>query len=668
MATPAPGTLTLSADQSKALFDILTHQQTYQEIEDFKYPGAIHNYGPPFQKNVASPQSPILQTLVSKFLIKLPGLRDVSPEFWKGRVDALVQELSEAELSESYDKGLLGIRKTLATAISALLEYPARGVLGGFPKEEVKRSTTYDTTNPEDVLQAWQDCVQQAVYGNLIDELFAKAAETDDLTKHDSLVQGMHEFMVVNIASIMHYTLVLSPEGPTMLRMLSSVHNLIPYTIIRQTLKVGNVATMLSGVMRIVLAKASVATVTNWIGLSSGADEGMNLMQQIMSQVLSWDKRELKKRAEKIEKAKDGPPKDVLAEIKNWIGRSRQEHEETRKHSQEQNMSIVAMILALSSVSSELSPAQHAKAQEYLSLQLAIRDRQQIVKVLCQRHPDILTAAIRDAVDAYTPMIRHVHQAVNLSDTLWDFERFLTDMLKISIVNDTKKEQQGQQQQSQQPQKAPSVEDFVDLLHRHQSSCHKFIHQFAKNGKEMTEWWKEYIHMAAANFRKDDTPPPSESIVSDKMTTGGLQQALETEFSHLSPADQKTIHEELDAWKSYIDQLHHASTARITAVIKRTHSTPFGPGAYLARWQQLLDDTPITPATAQGPVRHGADRAVKENSRANIEGADAHRDGNQEAEQQQIQKAVADKMPTAPVCEAVSRLLWPKFRQALISQ
>lgn len=62
--------------------------------------------------------------------------------------------------------------------------------------------------------------------------------------------------------------------------MLESVHNLIPYMLVRQTLKVGNVATMLSGVMRIVLAKASVASVTNWIGLSSGADEGMNLLQQ----------------------------------------------------------------------------------------------------------------------------------------------------------------------------------------------------------------------------------------------------------------------------------------------------------------------------------------------------------------------------------------------------
>lgn len=78
----------------------------------------------------------------------------------------------------------------------------------------------------------------------------------------------------------MHYTLVLSPEGPTLLRMIDGVHKLLPYMMIRQTLKVGNVATMLSGLMRVILAKASVATVTNWMGLSSGADEGMNLMQQ----------------------------------------------------------------------------------------------------------------------------------------------------------------------------------------------------------------------------------------------------------------------------------------------------------------------------------------------------------------------------------------------------
>ena len=83
-----------------------------------------------------------------------------------------------------------------------------------------------------------------------------------------------------SIASLMHYTLVLSPEGPTLLRMIQNVHNLLPYTAIRQALKIGNVATMISAVMRVVLAKASLSSMTNWMGITSGADEGMNLLQQ----------------------------------------------------------------------------------------------------------------------------------------------------------------------------------------------------------------------------------------------------------------------------------------------------------------------------------------------------------------------------------------------------
>lgn len=187
----------LTAEQSRALFDILTHHQTYREIQDFKVPGAIYNYGPPFQDDVNTSQSPILQSLLAKFILKLPGLRDVSEEFWRGRVENLIQDLADAELSESYDKGILGIRKTLATAISALIEYPARGALGGFPKQPIDPNRQYDVSNPDDVLQSWRDCIQEIVYGDLIDKLFAKAAETDDLTQHPPVVQGMHEFIVV---------------------------------------------------------------------------------------------------------------------------------------------------------------------------------------------------------------------------------------------------------------------------------------------------------------------------------------------------------------------------------------------------------------------------------------------------------------------------------------
>jgi len=186
----------LTPSESHVLFDILTHRETYNEIEDFKQPGAINSYGPPFQDDISKSQAPILQTLLSKFALKLPGLRDVSPEFWKTQVSDIIQELSQAELSESYDKGVLGIRKTLATAISALIEYPARGCLEGIEKD-LPAKRTYDTKNADDVLQSWYDAVQCLVYGDLVDELFTKAAETDDLSKQSSLVQGMHEFVVV---------------------------------------------------------------------------------------------------------------------------------------------------------------------------------------------------------------------------------------------------------------------------------------------------------------------------------------------------------------------------------------------------------------------------------------------------------------------------------------
>ena len=73
--------------------------------------------------------------------------------------------------------------------------------------------------------------------------------------------------------------MIVSPKGFALLTLLESAHRLVPYTIIRQTLRVGNAATMINAMVKVVLAKASVGTVTNWLGISQGADEGMNLMQ-----------------------------------------------------------------------------------------------------------------------------------------------------------------------------------------------------------------------------------------------------------------------------------------------------------------------------------------------------------------------------------------------------
>ncbi|KAF2860686.1 hypothetical protein K470DRAFT_294804 [Piedraia hortae CBS 480.64] len=574
----------LTEVQTHALFDVLIHRQTYDEIEQFKQPDAIRKYGPPFQDNVKSSQTPMLQALLAKFVLPLPGLSSIRSEFWRIRVKDLIEELSQAELSESYDKGMLGIRKTLATAISSLLESPARASLGGMPQHLPNKYKNYDLQNPEDVMQSWNDALQLVVYDDLIDETLARTAATGDLSQHSSLIQAVHEFIVVNLASLMHYALVLSPEGPALVKLIQTVHTYVPYTAIRQPLKIGNVATMISALMRVILAKASVASVTNWMGLTSGAPEGMNLLQQVLTQVLNWDKRDLKKRSEKIETE---IPK-VCEEIRKWISRPREEHAECRRQSEAQNMSMVSTILSISNHPTDLNETQHTKASEYLRLQLSIRDRQEISKIICRRHPDHLTLAVRDLVDAYTPMIRHVHRAVNLSDTVWDFEQFLTDMLKTS-----------------QAAPSPSVEDYVGLLHRHQSSCHKFLHQAARNGEEMVNWWRAWAHNAAAHFKQGRMPPASPSLLSDKNVSGGILTALRDAFAALPPEEQASVTSELDAYATYMEKIQSASAERIASIISKNQSEDCGPGAYLARWQHLLDMTRLTPKEGKGPVRGG---------------------------------------------------------------
>ena len=187
----------LTPDQSYALFDILSHAETYQEIRDFRHPGSLKDYGPPFDtpsQKISS--APGLQALVSRFLSRLPGLKDVPDDFWKVQIATIIDDFEKVNLSESYDKGILGSRKTVSTALSALIEYPLRGTFGGF--QQLKNyEKNYDLSKAEDLSRAFRDFLNETVYGGIIEETVLKASETDQLTDHDPILQAMHEFVLV---------------------------------------------------------------------------------------------------------------------------------------------------------------------------------------------------------------------------------------------------------------------------------------------------------------------------------------------------------------------------------------------------------------------------------------------------------------------------------------
>ncbi|KAL1795461.1 hypothetical protein ACET3X_005685 [Alternaria dauci] len=611
----------LTPAQTHALFDILIHHQVYAEIEAFKYPSTIDHYGYPFRKaDGVQSTSPLLQNMLNKFALCNPAIRNFGESWWSDKIQTLVARMAEAELSESYDKGAIGSRKALATAASSIAEYVARGMLGGYPaakKTESKKE--YDTSKPEDVIQGFEELVKDAIYGNALDDLYEKVKATPRLEDHSSSLQAAHEYMLLNAASFLHHVFVMSPDGQYLVRLLENLHRLIPYTVIRQTLRVGNAATMINGMVRLVLAKLSVTAMTNWIGLTNNTNDGMNLLQQIISTILAWDTTEFQKRATKLEASRNAPDKKVFKAIKSYVYASREKHEAARSQSVAQEKSIAAVILETAEPpfkidAESLNEHQHSVAMEYLSTYLSIRDREELTKVLCKSNPDVLTSTIRDAVAAMDPVIRDIHNAVDLSGTVTDAEAFITDLIKTAKPK--KKASSGPKSREtsksrpsspdpasvtdQEASDAPTVEDFVVLLKKHAPSMHKFLHQVTKNAPGLAQEYLVYAKRIFAEFRVDERVAQMEEDGQGGVGgAGNMTAPLHALFESLGREKQEELRTLLDQHEQHLQTLKDTSRTRLET------GTTHGPGMYLSRWNALLDSTLISPATIHGPVRKG---------------------------------------------------------------
>ncbi|KAL2134867.1 hypothetical protein VTI74DRAFT_10593 [Chaetomium olivicolor] len=664
----------LTPIQLHALLDILTHHQTYAEVESFKDPHTISQYGYPFAQRgpgssshtsyATESSAPLLAGVLRSIVLPFPGVRDLPPEFWHVRFQGLLEKLAAAELSESYDKGALGTRKTLATAASAIHEAVSRGILGGVANGPTRDlHGDYDRSKAEDLARAWEDAVQELVYGNLVEELFVCAAEKRSLEAHSPALQAVADYVIIHLATLVHHVFVLSPEGPYLLKLLENVHKLLPYSMVRQTLRIGNAATMLNGMMRLLLSKMGVGAVSNWIGLTQNADDGMNVLQRIIWLVLSWDALEFRKSADAIEKAKGNSTasKEQLAAIRHYLKKPRTEQEKIRNTSRQEPQSIAVTILQSSnpSLAASLAETQHQQCLEYLSALLAARDRDEIANALCRQNPDLFTQAIKDAVASFEPMIRTVHQHIDLREHVSAAESFITDFINVTKVTKSmsrlpRSASNSTLKSEATNMRAPSVEDYVDLLRRNRQLLYNWLHQIARDCPQIRNDFCSWAKEAVKVFRPPRQTPPEPAtephLTNEKKTptaasgkhrpgaAGALSPALQSLFASLPPSTQSAMLPAIDAHAAYLSALEDLSLARMQRILDSMHTTTTpnttsaptttapphpssplistwspsgrsfsGPGMYLSRWQDLLDSTLIGPAAPGGPLRKGAD-------------------------------------------------------------
>ncbi|KAL8366945.1 hypothetical protein RB595_009138 [Gaeumannomyces hyphopodioides] len=684
----------LTPAQLHALFDILTHYQAYSEIRDFRDPKAISEYGEPFVRGDGKPApwsaTPMLQHLVTTFGLPFVGVRSLSREFWSVELQGVLSNFAEANLSESYDKGAVGTRRTLTTIVSSIVESAARGCLGGYARHirigGHLQQTSYDLTSAASLQKAWDAVLQGLVYGDFIDELVDWEVENEDLEAHSPAAEAAVRYIITHLATVVHQIFVVSPEGQYLVNMIENLHKLLPYSMIRQTLRLANAATVVSGLVKLLLGKLSMGSVSNWLGVTTDADDGLTLLQRIVSMILSWDSADFKKTAEKLKKSAVGPSKAELAVIEEHIARPREEQECMRTISVKKKQSIVMTILEMTdpNLAADLLegvPERHAALLEYYSARLSMRDRDEIARVLCRSRPDLPTQLLRDVVAAYEPLIREMHSKVPLHEHMVDMEGFITEF--IETCRGKKPAVPG----TATPGQPPSVTDFVELMQRNKHMLYKFLHRVAKGCPEMREEFRDWCNNSIKEFRVESPsstsrdqhvnwaatvaaaltesgiriarPPASDG---DDWTggAGAMSAALQAMFAALPPATKAEVAPLLDRHQMYLEILDEQSSRRMQAVLddmkgsRRSSSSSSsasdksgrsgrsggssngssngslwsrkknknggapqpvvivgaqsGPGRYLVRWQDLMDEALITASAAHGgPVRRGRD-------------------------------------------------------------
>lgn len=355
--------------------------------------------------------------------------------------------------------------------------------------------------------------------------------------------------------------------------------------------------------------------------------------------VLSWDTTEFRKKASQLQTSKDRPTKEQFVTLREYVDMPSEAKDAIREISMKQDKSIVAAIFDTNnpSLTASLSESQHTQCLEWLSATLSAQDRDKIANVLCRSNPDYVTAALRAAVTTYEPFIRNIHESMDLREHITAMEQFMADFIETSKPKKIKSGWKFKTSKAKtEEMRPPSVEDYVALIRRNKQLVFNYLHQFAKNCTELREQFRGWAHLGIREFRgQHEFNEPN-----DQDGANALNHKLQHMYSKLSDSSKRDVLARLNAHASYLSKLDELSELRMQRVMdqlakqdvegedavpsksgngsNKSSADPSprsstggpnmsGPGVYLMRWDALLDETLVTPATPNGRVRTGKD-------------------------------------------------------------
>ncbi|RJE21084.1 to PX domain protein [Aspergillus sclerotialis] len=314
------------------------------------------------------------------------------------------------------------------------------------------------------------------VESNGLTKLFSEIREKPTIAELSPKYQKFAEWLRIEVAATLYHLFLAEDNSPELFAQAKRIHSLVPYTLLKNVIRIANPAAVMSGVLDLFLAQP--------FGSRS-------LLQRIFSMTLNDGIKAFQKAIDGLVAKVEDP---ILSEkLKTFTDASEDVKNLIREEAAAEDVDIIVSILRSELIEPELTPEQVGKVfNAYVAWNHAVENvddemkqgaqmfahMKQLLKLYTrQRDKAMMLSIVEEPVTLqlfrdlftifYEPLVR-VYKSANVYNSITDFARFADDA--ISVI-----EKYQRQDVSADPNQ--TVQAFIDVCARHEDSFYKFIHE-----------------------------------------------------------------------------------------------------------------------------------------------------------------------------------------------
>ncbi|KAL5001209.1 hypothetical protein BDV10DRAFT_192412 [Aspergillus recurvatus] len=335
------------------------------------------------------------------------------------------------------------------------------------------------------------------VESNGLTKLFAEIREKPTVEDLSPQYQKFAEWLRIEVAATLYHLFLAEDNSAELFAQAKRIHSLVPYTLLKNVIRIANPAAVMTGVLDLFLAQP--------FGSRS-------LLQRIFSMTLHDGIKGFQRSIDAMAAKVDDPI--ISQKLKAFTEADEAVKNEIRLEAAEDDVDVAVAILRSEYLPFELSTEQigkvfnsyvawnhavehvdeemregaqwFANVKQLLKLYTRQADKAKMLSII---EEPVTLQLFRDLFTIfYEPLVR-VYKSANVYNSITDFAKFADDA--ISVI-----EKCQRQDISADPNQ--TVQAFIDLCERHQSSLYKFIHEvhLHDNGLfgSLMAWIEDILH------------------------------------------------------------------------------------------------------------------------------------------------------------------------------